>query len=389
MAVATRLFTPEVTAASFRMEALVRALAAEADVTVLTTRPPVSARASGADAPARVSVRRWPVLRDASGAIRGYAQYMSFDVPLVLRLLLTRSDVIVAEAPPTTGCVAAVIGRLLGRPLIYYPGDVWSDAVASTDAPTWVVRVMAAIERFVVRRSARVIAVSPEVRERLVALGAEASAVHEVGNGIDTAVFHPGVTSPPVDRPYFVYTGTMSEWQRPEVFIRALATIADADAEIRFFGQGSAEKELRALAEELLPGRVHFGGIVPPHASASWIRGAVAALVSIVPGIGYDFARPTKTYAAAAVGTPVLFAGPRTGAELVASAALGESSEFGVEEVAVAMRALLAQAEDGTTERMRAQRVEWAAQNVSWTTVGARAAEVVQGVLRGTRDAGR
>lgn len=371
------------------MDALVRALAAEDDVTVLTTRPPSGAGTSTGYGPDRVRVRRWPVLRDASGAIRGYVQYMSFDVPLVLRLLLSRSDVIVAEAPPTTGCVAAIIGGLLRRPLVYYPGDVWSDAVASTDAPAWVVRVMTAVERFVIRRSERVIAVSPEVRDRLVALGAAASAVREVGNGIDTAVFHPGVESARADRPYFVYTGTMSEWQRPDVFIRALAAIPEADAEIRFFGQGSAEKDLRVLAQELLPGRVHFGGVVPPQASASWIRGAVAALVSIVPGIGYDFARPTKTYAAAAVGTPVLFAGPRTGAELVGSAGLGEASEFTVEAVASAMRALLAQAADGTTERMRTRRAEWAAENVSWTRVGARAAEVVQGVLRGTADAGR
>src|SRR5690606_9186083 len=102
---------------------------------------------------------------------------------------------------------------------------------------------------------------------------------------------------------YFVYTGTMSEWQQPDVFIRALASIASEvpDVRLKFFGQGAVEHQLRELAEEILPGRVDFGGVVSPQISASWIRGAVASLVSIVPGIGYDFARPTKTYAAAAV----------------------------------------------------------------------------------------
>ncbi|PJI51355.1 hypothetical protein CTI14_62055, partial [Methylobacterium radiotolerans] len=38
--IATRLYTPEVTAASFRMEALAHALAADTDVTVLSTKPP-------------------------------------------------------------------------------------------------------------------------------------------------------------------------------------------------------------------------------------------------------------------------------------------------------------------------------------------------------------
>jgi glycosyltransferase involved in cell wall biosynthesis len=381
--VATRLYTPEVTAASFRMEALVRALETTADVTVLTTRPP--AGLAVADEAASARIKRMPVLRDRSGAIRGYVQYLSFDIPLFFRLLVNRADVIVAEAPPTTGLVAALAGMLTRRPVVYYPGDVWSDAVASTDAPGLVVRLMTAVERFVLRRAVRSIAVSAEVAERLVEVGAEPDRVVEVGNGIDTSVFHPDVPAAEAGRPYFVYTGTMSEWQQPEVFVRALGELTDVDVDIRFFGQGSAEAELRALSDALVPGRVHFGGLVPPDLSASWIRGAVGALVSIVPGIGYDFARPTKTYAAAAVGTPVLFAGAPTGAEVVRAAGLGEASGFTVAEVAEAMRRLLAQGQDGTTDRERARRAQWADDTVSWRTVGGKAADVVRGVLRGVR----
>lgn len=382
--VATRLYTPEVTAASFRMEALVRALEPDADVTVLTSRPPAGAATQTAEPAQGARIRRMPVLRDRSGAIRGYLQYLSFDVPLLFRLLVHRADVIVAEAPPTTGLMAALAAMLTRRPLVYYPGDVWSDAVASTDAPRIVVRVMTAIESFVLRRSARSIAVSPEVGGRLHAIGAAADRVVEVGNGIDTTVFRPDVAAADAPRPYFVYTGTMSEWQQPEVFVRALALLADLDVDIRFFGQGSEQNALKALAEDLVPGRVHFGGLVAPDAAASWIRGAVGALVSIVPGIGYDFARPTKTYAAAAVGTPVLFAGAPTGGEVVRAAGLGIACGFDVDEVAAAMRVLVAQRRDGTTEDERSRRAQWAADSVSWSTVGDRAAEVVRGVLRGT-----
>lgn len=381
--VATRLYTPEVTAASFRMEALVQAMTTSADVTVLTTRPPAGSVARAEDTAARI--KRMPVLRDRSGAIRGYVQYLSFDIPLFFRLLVNRADVIVAEAPPTTGLVAAVAGMLTRRPVVYYPGDVWSDAVASTEAPGLVVRLMTAVERFVLRRSARSIAVSAEVAERLVAVGALPERVVEVGNGIDTDVFRPDVSPAAAERPYFVYTGTMSEWQQPDVFVRALAELDDVDVDIRFFGQGSVEAELKALADTLVPGRVHFGGLVPPAGSASWIRGAVGALVSIVPGIGYDFARPTKTYAAAAVGTPVLFAGAQTGAEVVRAAGLGEASDFTVSEVAQAMRRLVAQAQDGTMERERPRRAQWAVDTVSWSTVGGKAADVVRSVLDGLR----
>lgn len=380
--VATRLYTPEVTAASFRMDALVRALARNADVTVLTTRPP---RGSVIADPPGVRVRRARVLRDRSGAIRGYAQYLSFDIPLFFRLIVRRPAVIVAEAPPTTGLVAAVVATLTRAPLVYYPGDVWTDAVASMSAPAPVVAVMRAVERFVLRRAVSALAVSGEVAERLAVIGGRPERVVTVGNGIDTGVFSPEVPAAHAERPYFVYTGTMSEWQQPDVFIRALAELSDVDVDIRFFGQGSVEAELRSLAERLVPGRVHFGGLVDPGESASWIRGSVAALVSIVPGIGYDFARPTKTYAAAAVGTPVLFAGADVGGEVVRAGSLGESVGFDVDEVAGAMRRLLASWIDGGTESLRSDRVGWAVANASLHTVGERAAQVVRGARRGSR----
>lgn len=382
--IATRLYLPEASAASFRMAALAETLTRDMNVTVLTTVAPERESTTGVENDA-VDVRRMPVLRDKSGAIRGYVQYLSFDAPLFFRLLFSRADVIVAEAPPTTGLSALLAGLLTRTPVVYYPGDVWTDATASMRAPAIVVRVMATIERFVLRRAARTLGVSPEVAARLGELGGCPDRVVDVGNGIDIATFHPDVEPPRVDRPYFVYTGTMSEWQQPDVFIRALATIDDADVDIRFFGQGSMEADLMALADRLVPGRVVFGGLVSPAESARWIRGSVAALVSIVPGIGYDFARPTKTYAAAAVGTPVLFAGAPTGAALVRDAELGEAVEFEPDEIAAAMRRLIDDYRTGASDQVRPQRASWAAEQVSLRSVGRRAAAVVRGVLRAAR----
>ncbi|WP_258074257.1 glycosyltransferase, partial [Arthrobacter sp. Y81] len=111
----------------------------------------------------------------------------------------------------------------------------------------------------------------------------------------------------------------MSEWQGAAIFIEALQAVREEfpTTEIRFFGQGTDEDHLKELAASLVPGAVHFGGVVSPAEAATWIRGAVGALVSIKPDQGYDFAKPTKIYAAAACGTPVVFAGQGDGAALV------------------------------------------------------------------------
>lgn len=376
--IASRLYPPEVSAGSFRLGALGRALRrAGAAVRVLTTTPPPHAPAA-ADAPG-VDVRRWPVLRDAGGNVRGYVQYLSFDAPLLLRLLFTRYDVAVAESPPTTGLVVAWASALRRRPYAYYAADVWTDGVISMGAPGIVVRVMRMMEHAVLRRATVILSVSEEVAERLHVLGADPARIVTVGNGIDTNVFTPDVAQIEGAGRYFVYTGTMSEWQQPEVFIHAFAQIAETYPEVRlkFFGQGVVESELRRIAEEVVPGRIDFGGVVSPQESARWIHGAVGSLVSIVPGIGYDFARPTKTYAAAAVGTPVLFAGPEAGARLVRDGGLGRAVAFDAAAIAAAMIELLTDDADGTRNRLRPARAGWARDNVSLSAVGDRAARAI------------
>lgn len=380
--IASRLFPPEVSAGAFRLGALARAAVRKGHhVGVLTTTP--SRRAPAIDDPAGVAVRRWPVLRDRGGNIRGYVQYASFDAPLLGRLLCSRFDVVVAESPPTTGLVVALAARLKRRPFAYYAADVWTDGVISMGAPSIVVNLMRWMERSVLRQASAIISVSEEVTERLLALDADIDRIVTVGNGIDTEVFSDQVVPIREETPYFVYTGTMSEWQRPEIFVRAFALLAEEnpDLRLRFFGQGVVESEIRAVADALVPGRVIFGGVVSPGESARWLRGAAGAMVSIAPGIGYDFARPTKTYAAAATGTPVLFAGPKTGARLVTDAGLGVATEFTPESVAEGMRALLADAEDGTSEMLRSVRADWARENVSLIAVGDRVASAVASLL--------
>lgn len=376
VAVASRLFTPEVGAASFRLQALVDGLVAQgADVSVVTTRPPKGS--AGFTAPYRLS--RWPVLRDAGGNVRGYVQYMSFDVPAFFRLLFTDADVVVSEPPPTTGVAVALSSALRRRPFVYYAADIWTEALTATAVPRLVVLLMRAAEGFALRRATKVVAISDAVAEKVRQFGVPGDRVAVVGNGIDTSVFAVTGAASGERAPYFVYTGTMSEWQGADVFIRALpAVLAEyPDARIRFFGQGADEANLRKLAAERAPGHVHFGGVIRPAEAARWIRGAAAALVSIKPGQGYDFAKPTKIYAAAGCGTPVIFAGTGEGADLVADNGLGEAAGYDVDSVAEAMIRLLAADGAGDVDGGRAARAAWVQQHASLATSGRHAAREV------------
>ncbi|WP_256841777.1 glycosyltransferase family 4 protein [Ornithinimicrobium cryptoxanthini] len=383
----SRIFAPEAAAATFRLTALVRALVSRgAAVQVLTSAPPPGRAAQDQlDVPG-AEVERAPVLRDASGYVRGYLQYLSFDVPAAVRLLVTRRpDVVLVEPPPTTGAVVRVVTGLrsfVGRPVpyVYYAADVWSDASASVGAPGVVVTVLRAVERFALRGAAQVLAVSEGVADRVRELGADPVTV--VPNGIDTDVFcpHGPVPDQAPTVPFLVYAGTASEWQGAEIFAEAMREVAERvpGARLVFLGQGSSWPTLHRIAGELPAGTIELRPLVPPEEAAAWQRAAAGALVSIKPGLGYDFAYPTKVLAALACGTPVVYAGPGPASADLREAGLGEAVEYAVAPVAEAMVRILDA--HPSPDADRARRAAWVLAHRSLARTGAEAAAAVLAV---------
>jgi len=149
IAVVSRIYRPEPAAASLFLGAVVDALLAEGhEVDVLTATPPAGMRPESRGE--RVRTRR--VLRDASGYVRGYAGYMSFDIPLAFRLLmLPKPHAVLVEPPPTTGAVVRMVCALRRIPYVYDAADIWSDAAQLEDVPGWVIRALRAVERFALR----------------------------------------------------------------------------------------------------------------------------------------------------------------------------------------------------------------------------------------------
>ena len=369
---ATRIFAPEPAAASFRLAALARALHDEGmDVTVLTTTFPGS-EASDVEIP--VEVRRAAVHRDKAGYVRGYLQYLSFDIPLFFRLLLARRpDVVVVEPPPTAGAIVRIVCALRRIPYVYYAADIWSDAAAGA-APRLVVSVLRAVERSVLRGAAAVLSVGGGVTDRLVEMAGVTA--ETIGNGVDTDVFRLEGPTRDLDRPYLLYAGTASEVQGASVFVDAFEKVLEVHPQARlvFLGQGSDWATLASASARLSEGSVLVEGRCPPREAAEWLRGATASLASIKPGQGYDFARPTKIMASVACGTPVIFAGGTRIPELTERAGLGWSVGYEPDAIASAMREAL---NDPVDEERRAAIAEWGAANVSLVAVAQRAVAVI------------
>ncbi|WP_116049044.1 glycosyltransferase family 4 protein [Amycolatopsis palatopharyngis] len=371
--IVSRLFRPETGAAAYRLGALADELVTQGyQVKVLTTVPP---KGTQIDDPG-LDVRRWPVLRDKGGNVRGYVQYLSYDIPLFFRLLFTKSDVVVVEPPTTTGVVSRVACALKRIPYIHYSADVVSTAAEGIGVNRTIVRVLKILERWVVNGARRIVAVSDGVRQDLLTLGAHADRITVVGVGIDTNRF---VFSPQGDREpakKLVYGGTMSEIHGADVFVRAFGRIAERhpDASLLMIGQGVDVPALKELANEVAPGKVEFRTPQSAEHLSEEFSCASAALASVKPGVGYDFAFATKALAGMSAGAPVIYAGVGPMAALIRDNDLGWAVDWDGNAVAEAMDKALTEQPD-TARRERLSR--WVDDNHSLRTVAANTVEVI------------
>ncbi len=389
IAITSRIFAPEPSAASFRLAALAEELSARKhEVTVLTVRPSkhsFSETAKTGVKPYRII--RFPVLRDRNGYVRGYMQYMSFDILLFFRILFgPKRDLIVSEPPPTTGFFVRCAAALRRTPYAYYAADIWSEASVQTSAPQWVLRAVRSIEQTALRGASIILAVSPEVASRVAAFGVRGQ-VKIVGNGVDVGAFRSGIdpfsfNNAETSNPEFIYAGTASEWHGAGVFIDALPELLHVEprSRLRFIGGGSEIDALRVRARQLgVSHAVTFAPTLPPEQLAPLLRGATAALASVRPDSSYEFAFPTKLYSAVACGAPIIYSGGGPTREFVATevagAPLGLSVDASAEAVA---KAMIACASETFSESRRRAVSEWAEGNVSVKSVAERAAAFLE-----------
>ncbi len=320
------------------------------------------------------------MLRDAQGYVRGYGQYLSFDLPLAWRLLvLRRPAFVIVEPPPTTGLVVRTVCAFRRIPYVYFAADLWSDALGSTTTPRFVRSVVRAMERAAIRGAQLVFSVSDDVTERLAEWGFT-SGVTTVGNGVDVSEFGPTGDVVDLGVPYLLYAGTASEVHGAAIFVEAFGQVLKEfpSATLVFIGQGADRAVLEQAAAELPPGSVRFEPRVSSAEVACWIRGAAATLASVHPE-GYVRAFPTKMYASVACGTRVIYAGAGPGAPFARDNGVGWAAAYEAREVADAMRQALSTPQSAE-DRQRIAR--WAQATLSLDAVAGRAVAALRADTR-------
>jgi glycosyltransferase involved in cell wall biosynthesis len=367
--IATRIFGPEVSAAS----AILRIWAEEfrdrgCEVVVLTARPP---RGSVIDDPPGIDVRRSPVKRDRQQYVRGYLSYLSFDVPLAFRLLFSRrADLYIVEPPPTTVAVVRVLSALRRTPYVVRAADYWTEAAELVTSNRLVIGTLRRLEAWGLRGAARLFAAHQPLIDRFRAVGIDTAAV-PIGFGADTKDFRYDGQPPPTP-PVFVYGGTYSEWHGARVFVDAMPAVLDAHpaARLEFYGNGEDRDALLRRARELgITGAVEFHGPIPASALSPLLAGATASVASLAPVPPNDYALATKVYSSLAAGCPVIYAGRGPTVPFLNDAGHPKAGVAVEYDAAAAAAAMIAAADSPLPAAARAELAAWSAREFSLTAI--------------------
>jgi glycosyltransferase involved in cell wall biosynthesis len=166
------------------------------------------------------------------------------------------------------------------------------------------------LERSAFNATSRIVAVSDELREQLIADGVDREKIEVVPNGVDAGAFRPdGATLPddPGLRDRFVvgFVGSLKAWHGIEVLAEAFAELAvDPDMHLLVVGDGPMADRLEALAREF-PGRVTHAGAVPQEEVPSYLRRMQVA-VAPYPELERFYFSPLKALEYMACGRAVV-----------------------------------------------------------------------------------
>ena len=230
--------------------------------------------------------------------------------------------VVFSTSPPLIGLPLCVVGWVRRVPVAYWAMDLNPDqliALGKLRADGWRARALEAANRFILRRSALVVALDRFMADRLAARGVPAAKMlvmppwpheqHIAAVGTDANPFR---RRHGLDGKFVVmYSGNHSPSNPLRTLLDAVVRVRDDDGlRFLFVGGGTGKREVEAtLAEHRLANALSL-----PYQPIAELKHSLTAADVHVVSLGEGMVgiiHPCKIYGSMSAGRPILFLGPR------------------------------------------------------------------------------
>jgi glycosyltransferase involved in cell wall biosynthesis len=253
------------------------------------------------------------------GFARRVIEFLRFAICSSLGVLaMPRPDLIYASSTPLTVAVPALAGRMLRRiPLVFEVRDLWPEVPAAMGVlrSSILVAIARGLARTAYRKSARVIALSPGMRDGILRYGIAPERVAVIPNGSDLDLFRPDIDGSALRRKLavgdcflIVHTGAMGIVNGLDFLLPVCERLSVLlpKATIYLVGEGGQRPRLEQQARARKIENLHFLGPVPKIEIPEWLAAADLGLMLIrrIPILEMNSANKFFDYAAA--GLPCL-----------------------------------------------------------------------------------
>lgn len=323
-------FPPEVGAGPARVSELgLRWLAAGARLTVVTAMPNRPEGRIHADYRGRLfDVGEWQGIRVLRSWLYaspkpGFARTLLNNTTFMLSgtahatARLGRCDVLIASSPPFFPHLAgALIAALKGIPLVLEVRDLWPDYLVGMGILKGrAANLLFAMERWLLRRAARVVVITESFERRMIEKGVPAERIAIISNGVDTMLYDARPEPPPL--PELVphagetvvgYLGNFGAGQGLSSVIEAAERLGLAGAPVRFVlaGDGPEREQLLASVEAHPAARVSVHRPIPKEQTRAFYNACDICLVPLAPFPILQETVPSKLFEAMACERPII-----------------------------------------------------------------------------------
>lgn len=267
-----------------------------------------------------VEVHRFAMYREGKNAVlRAFRYFLISIVQLWKGIWAKDIDLIyVASTPPTQGALAALVKKFKRVPFVYNLQDIFPDSLAGTGLAKkggllW--KIGRAIENFTYRNADKVIVISEDFKNNLLAKGVPENKIEVVYNWVDqnAVIDVPRSENVLFDRYgldrskfYITYNGNIGLTQNMDMLLEvAKALEANEDIQFVLVGNGAYLEDVKRIIAERNVQNVTLLPFQPYEEISHVFSLGDVSLVISKPGVGANSV-PSKTWSIMSASRPVL-----------------------------------------------------------------------------------
>lgn len=268
----------------------------------------------------KIKIHRFHMFREKKNILFRISRYISVNIIQYVKGVKNKdSDIIISgSTPPTQGLLCSLVKKKLKVPFIYNLQDVFPDSLvhaglARKNSILW--KIGRKIEDYTYKNADKIIVISQDIKENIMAKGVPESQIGIIHNWIDTQKVHPVQKSDNLlmkelgleeDGFYVLYAGNLGKAQNIGGIIDAAASLRE-ETGIRFliFGSGAEEEKLKKKINDLSLDNIEIYPLQPASRVAEVYSLGDVCIVSCKKGYGQN-AFPSKAVSIMATGTAII-----------------------------------------------------------------------------------